>query len=199
LKALTKRPPTIPVANRGKARKATISSLDTTLLYRDRSKMLSVYHVDTRYKDRCLRDQKRGVRGGTLEIVDSNLTKGNPGVVVDGEVPREGTQWDSPKGLILSNEGSSVTMVVQVDNGRRLIGVALSADNNDVYKLEASMDGKVFTSARSAGIAKGVGMRKRFVFDKAFFGVKYIRITAESGDGKYSVGEVALCTEPLRK
>jgi hypothetical protein len=120
--------------------------------------------------------------------------RGAPDVarMTDGQAPIDGDAWDTPHTALLAAGG-----VVEWDLGsaRHLGQARIQADNNDTYLLSTSEDGARFTplwAARPVGVP---GMQTR-TSEPLEATARYVRLTAEGGDTKYSVGELELFDAP---
>jgi hypothetical protein len=129
----------------------------------------------------------RHVYHGTSRVVEAIGTKGDPGVVSDGRFPREGAAWNDPGCLVLSGKDSWVTLEVPATG---LLGVLISADNNDTYRVLGSKDGRVFEEMGAIQPVEGGGMRPRVLCSERLGTCRYVRIAPQGGDGAYSLGEV---------
>ncbi len=110
----------------------------------------------------------------------------------DGQIPPEGSGWDSNRTAIFSTKKS----LVEYDLGEvTLIEAAfLLGDNNDDYELLFSKDGKKFERAWVARRVARAGVRwrkKRNLSQQA----RYVRLTPRRGDRSLSVAELSLHTE----
>jgi hypothetical protein len=108
--------------------------------------------------------------------------------MTDGHRPPEGAFWDSEVTAVLAPSG-----VVEWDLGepRAVAAALLQADNNDTYVLSASLDGATWAPLWSAPPRDEPGLQTRT--ERALnLMVRYVRLTAEGGDGLYSIGEIQL-------
>lgn len=113
-------------------------------------------------------------------------------VIRDNVATWEGDNWDTDKTALINRTG-----VIEYDLGEVLPikAALLQADNNDDYILWASVDGANFTPLWRAPPDPLAGMRTRTVATldaKA----RYLRLTAEGGDGLFSVGELQVYARP---
>jgi LPXTG-motif cell wall-anchored protein len=115
----------------------------------------------------------------------------NTSRLVDGEVPIEGDHWDSAITARFETAASSVTW--DLGAVRSLRGALVQGDNNDVYILSGSTDGKTWNVLWDAPPVDGAGMRMRQTGLSA--GARYIKLTAKDGDQLYSIGEIAVFAE----
>jgi LPXTG-motif cell wall-anchored protein len=115
----------------------------------------------------------------------------NTSRLVDGEVPVEGDPWDSAITARFESASGSVTW--DLGAVRSLRGALVQGDNNDIYVLSGSADGKVWNVLWEAPPVEGAGMRMRQTDLSA--GARYVRVTGKGGDQLYSIGEIALFTE----
>ena len=134
---------------------------------------------------------------GKLPVEAQDVT-GVPSLVTDGSVGPEGTVWDGPVAVILSNGGAALTYDL---GGVRSIGaLVLQADANDTYKVLGSADGTPGSYKLLALLAnvvdRGPGLRTRAVRFPAA-DVRYLRVGPGDGDGAYSIAELAAyCRAP---
>ena len=124
--------------------------------------------------------------------------RGNPALVTDGTVAREGTAWDAPAAVTLASHAASITY--DLGEPRKLGAFYLQADANDTYKIAGSRDGQPGSFRVLAEIANvvdhGPGLRARAVRIEPVI-VRYLRIGDAEGDGFYSVSELAAyCLAP---
>lgn len=115
---------------------------------------------------------------------------GLDGRLTDGEVAYDGDEWLGPKAVLLP---PGAAWQWDLGASQPLLGVALQADNNDVYVVAASEDGASFAPLFRAEPTGGSGLRARFgaVSGRG----RYLRLTAEGGDGRYSVSEVQVFSD----
>ncbi|HET6279681.1 MAG TPA: hypothetical protein VFH73_01895, partial [Polyangia bacterium] len=112
--------------------------------------------------------------------------------LTDGVAAEAGNFWRTEVTAIL---GSAQAFAIY-DLGRATpVRCALvEGDNNDVYRLEISDDGKNFAPLWEGKPVPGAGMRTRTGRDLGGQG-RYLRLSASGGDGSYSVGELAVYQE----
>jgi hypothetical protein len=113
-------------------------------------------------------------------------------VIRDGMATWEGDFWDSDLTTIIKPNG-----VLEWDLGevKPIRAGFLQADNNDDYFISGSEDGVTWDLIWKPIPDPIAGMRTRTTTTleaKA----RYIRLTASGGDGLYSVGELALWSDP---
>jgi hypothetical protein len=115
------------------------------------------------------------------------------GCLTDEVVAIDGDDWRTDLATLLL-PGSWV----QFDLGHLTpLGAAyLQGDGNDRYSLSLSDDGKVFRQGWTAEARPGSGLKSRAILlhERA----RYVRVSPLSGDGLYSVSEVALYSDPPR-
>lgn len=106
--------------------------------------------------------------------------------IADGTAPSEGDFWDTRHTAVLEPDGAlewdlgSVTAVA---------AIRLQADNNDTYRVSASDDGTSFSTLWLAGPVEPEGLQTRTSPPLAAH-ARYLRLTAEGGDARYSIGEL---------
>lgn len=111
-----------------------------------------------------------------------------PGPVADGLRPREGAAWTVPASVRwLRDDGLVVANLGAV---RRVRRVVLQADNNDGYFVEGSVDGAAYRLLWTAPAVTSPGLRTREVVLPQREQVRFLRVSARSGDGYYAVSEI---------
>lgn len=122
--------------------------------------------------------------------------RGDPSRLTDGGMPEDGTVWNAPEAVILENERS--TLVVDLGSETEVRALLLQADNDDVYHIEGSTDGARFGEIWVVPDLPGqAGLRTRGGRLPAPTFVRYLRVRASGGDGRYSVSELkAFCVVP---
>jgi hypothetical protein len=116
--------------------------------------------------------------------------------LTDGHSLKEGTTWDVVEAMIIKT-GGRVTYDLGVE--RALVAFTVQGDNNDVYELYGSRDGKSFTSLWKAREVKNKpGLRLRAEKLKSPTApVRYLQLRASGGDKSYSASELqAFCQLP---
>ena len=139
-----------------------------------------VYHHDPKYVEHHKYQ-------GEVHVVEAINMLGNAGVVVDGNIPKEGSNWNSGECFVFSGFESFVTFEVP---NQGVTGMVISLDNNDSYRVLCSANGVKF---RKIGIIPPVnshGMRERLFFSNQLGACRYLRIEPNSGDGSFSMGEI---------
>jgi hypothetical protein len=108
--------------------------------------------------------------------------------LTDGVAAEEGDFWDTD----LTSRLQSRRSVVEFDLGsEKPIRCALvQGDNNDSYHLAGSLDGRTWTPLYEGPPVGGAGLRTRDGHLDAM--ARYVRLSADGGDGMYAVGEVAV-------
>lgn len=107
----------------------------------------------------------------------------------DGVVSPDGGFWKSESAALLRTTGA----FVQYDLGtaKPIVGSWLQGDNNDNYVIEVSEDGRTFRTLWTAGPVPRPGLQAR-VETRLRGKARYVRVTANGGDGSYSLTEVQL-------
>ncbi len=142
-------------------------------------------------------------------VASGTAAAADPQSLIAGQRPSRSdgvTNTDRLTDSLLSNEGdswltdltsrfSSATSFVEYDLGQvqPLRCVLVQADNNDVYFLSGSQDGRNWQPLWRVGAESGAGMRVRST--KLETSVRYLRLSATGGDALYSVGEIAVYSE----
>jgi hypothetical protein len=117
--------------------------------------------------------------------------KGNAASVLDGVWPREGSAWDSPGTAILEGTEARLTLEqpMSLSDGIELLG-----DGNDEYRVEVSVDARSWEPWLTIPPAPGWGLRRRSVAADRPRPVAQLRVSPVSGDGLYSIAELAVRT-----
>ena len=111
----------------------------------------------------------------------------SPDRLTDGVAAVEGDLWQSNLTSTLRSSKASV----QWDLGTptNLCCLWLQGDANDRYQVSGSTDGTTWNVLWEAEPARGPGLRARHT-DKLDGAVRYVRLTATGGDGRFAVSEV---------
>ncbi len=115
----------------------------------------------------------------------------SPARLTDGLLSNEGDEWLTD----VTARFTSTTSYVEYDLGaeKPLRCLLVQADNNDVYFMSTSLDGKVWKPLWRVGAEAGAGMRVRTTKTEA--SARYLRLSATGGDALYSVAEIAVYSE----
>jgi hypothetical protein len=105
----------------------------------------------------------------------------------------EGTAWNDPSAIVLEDESSHITW--DLEAAAVLNAIWVQADANDTYVVSGSIDGQNFVELGRIGPVEGHGLRGRVLFASAAR-VRFVRVAAASGDGFYSLAEVAAFCRP---
>src|SRR5262249_34091962 len=128
----------------------------------------------------------------------SQSVKGDIGLVTDGTVGPEGTQWDAPVTVTLENGNSWISY--DLGQVTSVAGLVMQGDANDSYKVTGSVDGspgsyKLIAELPNV-VASGHGLRTR-ANQVTPTEVRYIRIGEANGDNFFSISEfAAYCKVP---
>jgi hypothetical protein len=135
-------------------------------------------------------DELPGVQGDLLAGASPAHSTGvsHPQRMTDGILATEGDFWHTDLTSVVGNHGAIVWDLGRVQEIH--CGV-LQGDNNDIYQLAGSEDGARFSPLWTAEPIGKPGMQMRLSqhIDKT---ARYVRLSAQGGDGFYSVGELAL-------
>jgi hypothetical protein len=130
-----------------------------------------------------------------VRIVGTVGTRGNAVDVVDGRIPPNGADWNAAGTLQFDGRSSSITFVVPPTAN----GIALSADGNDSWRFECSADGATFEFAGIVPVQQGPGLQTREVHFRAPIPCRQLRLSPETGDGSFSMGEVTFLATPFTR
>jgi hypothetical protein len=140
----------------------------------------------------CVQETSEPIPGNLLVAAKvENSGVPNTSRLVDGELPVEGDHWDTAITARFENAGGSVTWDLGTATPIRC--ALLQGDNNDIYTLSGSADGKAWTTLWQAGPVDGAGMRTRQ--GQLDGNARFLRITGKEGDQLYSIGEIAAFSE----
>ena len=128
----------------------------------------------------------------------SQGVKGDLGLVTDGTVGPEGTQWDAPVTVTLENANSSITY--DLGEVRSISAIVMQGDANDTYKVSGSVDGSPASYKQIVELANvvnsGHGLRTRAT-QVPPTEVRYLRVGDANGDNFFSISEfAAYCKAP---
>jgi hypothetical protein len=112
--------------------------------------------------------------------------------MADGVVPPEGSPWDAAGAVKLAPASSVTIELPEIPPGAGMVeGIWLTADCNDHYRIEGSVDGSEFRLLHTAGPTEGWGLQSQAVFFNDDTPWSALRITPVGGDGSYSIAEIA--------
>ncbi|MBF0266439.1 MAG: discoidin domain-containing protein [Gammaproteobacteria bacterium] len=143
-------------------------------------------------------------------LIDGYLVSGaTPGVIIDGNLPTEGSHYMGIVNNIATNAywgtGASAAVTLQVDLGDvyNIDDILLSVDNNDNYLVTYSSDGVNFSNlleilSSYGEIGSGMDTFSTVAGNSEYVGAldftsvnaQYFQISASLGDNRYSVGEI---------
>lgn len=112
--------------------------------------------------------------------------------MTDGRATVEGDDWQTNLTTVLRGRDSYV--IFDLGSVMPLHAVSLQGDANDSYAIFVSDDGETFRHFWTARPVRASGMQTRHAKDldgKA----RFVRVTASGGDGRYSIGELAVFSE----
>ena len=119
-------------------------------------------------------------------IVETGGVRG-AAVATDGVFVVEGDFWWTDRTAVLASPEASLTL--DLGTPERIGCLVIQADNDDVYRLESSIDGERFLPLWTTHAVPGAGMRTRRVeVDRE---LRFLRLRAAQGDGRYAVAELA--------
>lgn len=107
--------------------------------------------------------------------------------VVDGRAPAPGSPWNSDGVAFLAAPGAWISLRLPVAPVER---IRLLADHNDTYLLQGSVGGGEFEQLGSVEPVEAGGLRWREVTLPTNRAFSLLRISAQGGDGHYSIAEV---------
>lgn len=130
------------------------------------------------------------VRVAELTVASSDRVSADPRRAVDGARPPDGSDWDGEGTVVLDDV--EATIVFQMPEDFWAEAVELTADGNDAYAIETSVDGAAFVPLAVLPAVPEYGLRtRRASLDGASVG-RFVRVRAIEGDDHYSVAELRL-------
>jgi hypothetical protein len=127
-----------------------------------------------------------------------NPSEGMPRAVAitDGALASFGEVWNSDRAAILPSAATS--LVTDLGQPRAIGAAFIQADANDHYILSGSLDGLSFDQLWDAAPVPGGGLQVRQT-DRLKGTARFLRLTANGGDGMYSVSELQVFTRAPRR
>jgi hypothetical protein len=124
--------------------------------------------------------------------------KGDVGLVTDGAVGAEGTQWDAPVAVTFDTPNSA--LIYDLGEPRQVGAFFVQADANDTYKISGSLEATPASFKPLVQLAnvvdRGHGLRTRNL-EITPATVRYLRFGDGAGDGYFSISELAVyCKTP---
>ncbi|NTV05501.1 MAG: discoidin domain-containing protein [Chlorobiaceae bacterium] len=145
-----------------------------------------------------------------VEVFGDGEYSNDAQLLIDGYMPEQGSAFDGPECVYWSDP--RVSFEIDLGGVYNVDGIAMQADNNDNYIIEASRDGRYFSrmlflNSQIGEIGWGMetvsterGSRHylpglRFIPSRA----RYLRVSAHGGDRLYAVSEVRVfASRPFR-
>ena len=112
--------------------------------------------------------------------------------LTDGRAPRAGDFWKTQ--ATARFRGADGYAIFDLGAEQRISAFLLQGDNNDSYEIAVSKDGMSFEPAWRAAPVDRAGLQQRHVTGLNFSG-RYLRLSANGGDGSYAVGEMQAFSE----
>jgi hypothetical protein len=130
---------------------------------------------------------------GNLLVGARSENSGVPNIfrLADGQLAVEGDHWDT--GITARFEHASGMVTWDLGSSQPVRCTLLQGDNNDVYILSGSPDGKTWQTLHEFAPVEGAGMRTRQ--GQVDGQARYLRLTARGGDQLFSVSELAVWSE----
>lgn len=127
-------------------------------------------------------------------LLDGAKPKASSGVrcaecLTDSVIARNGDHWKTDVAALFRSTKAFV--VYDLGQKRNISAAWLQGDNNDVYRLEVSLDGTNFQRLWDAKPVDHAGLRPRYATGLSGE-ARYVRVRAAHGDGSFSVTEVQL-------
>jgi hypothetical protein len=117
----------------------------------------------------------------------------NAALLADGVASVDGDVWDNPRAAVLAKGGVIEWELVQIEPVRNM---RIQADNNDRYIVSGSTDGVNWFVMWVANPVDLPGVQTRTAPELPPVPVRFIRLTADGGDGMYSITELELYDSP---
>jgi hypothetical protein len=131
-----------------------------------------------------------GLLGGRAPTASSGVS--SPERLSDGKVPTIGSAWNTNRTAIFSSRHAYVDYDLGSESSIGSIG--LLGDNNDVYRVLASDDGKNYRTIWEATAVAGAGLRWRTV-NRLEAKARYLRLQPQGGDASLSVAEFVVFSD----
>jgi len=112
--------------------------------------------------------------------------------ITDGIASKKGGEWNSELASVF--QSPSGFLVYDFGQVSPIHSLYIQADNNDTYLFSISSDGEQWTPLWQAPAMNGAGMRERMV-QNLHASARFLKISAEGGDGRYSIGEIQVFAE----
>ena len=110
----------------------------------------------------------------------------DPATLLSGGLLQEGAPWDAPGAFKIEDAGHPLALDLQ--RSRTIRALLLQADGNDVYFVDASVDGvswrTVWRVPRYGGMP---GLRTRVTVLSEPVQARFIRVRPTVGDGAFSI------------
>jgi hypothetical protein len=137
----------------------------------------------------CVESPPAPISGNLLADVEPSTTDGvtHAERLADGLASEEGDHWLTG---VVARVGARAFVSWDLGSERPIRCALLQGDNNDVYHLSGSLDGKTWQRLWTAEPAREPGVRLRS--GRLDGRARHVRLEATGGDGLYSVAEVAL-------
>lgn len=117
----------------------------------------------------------------------------NAALLADGVASTDNDSWDNPRAAQLAKGGVIEWELVQISPVRNL---HIQADNNDRYTVSGSTDGVNWFVLWIAGPVDLPGVQTRTSPELQGLPVRFVRLTADGGDGMYSITELEVYDSP---
>ncbi|MFO0596085.1 MAG: hypothetical protein U0228_12290 [Myxococcaceae bacterium] len=111
----------------------------------------------------------------------------NAALMADGVASQDGDVWNNPRAALLDKTGAVEWELVEISTIRHL---RIQADNNDRYLVSVSVDGTNWQPFWVAGPVDLPGVQTRTSPELPPVPVRFVRLTADSGDSMYSITEL---------
>ncbi len=114
-------------------------------------------------------------------------------VAIDGVFASEGAIWNGRAAVVMP----VASLAFDLHGVFSIRYLAVQADNDDAYRIEGSVDGHEFSTLWTAGPRGGSGLRVRERMLDRVAEVRFLKVVASGGDGRYSISEIyASCRPP---
>lgn len=117
----------------------------------------------------------------------------NAMLLADGIASVDGDVWDNPRAALFAKGGVIEWELVQISPVKNL---RIQADNNDFYTVSGSVDGTNWFVLWIAGPVDLPGVQTRTAPELQGLPVRFLRLTADRGDGMYSITELEVYDSP---
>lgn len=137
------------------------------------------------------------------EVMGYGEFTNDAGLILDGQMPAEGAEWDTEAGVFWSE--LDTYFVIDLGQTYEVSGITLQVSSQNSYRLDYSIDGQEYfffvdvnpppAMAESGMVTmSSISSEAKYVPEMEFFPfrARYLRFAASEGDGKFAVSEIMI-------